>query len=449
MRYIPNTDTDIQDMLSDINVKNVEELFEIVPREFLLREDLNLPHALSEYELLSHMMRLSEENANAQDYRFFIGGGVYHHFIPSVVRHLVSRSEFYTSYTPYQPEISQGTLQAMFEFQTLISMLLGMEVSNASLYDGATSVAEAALMAVRLKKKTKIVVAKSVHPDYRKVMETYCSGNENEIIEIPYDENGMTDMKQFESAVAGGVSCAVLQSPNFFGIIEDLGKYGKIIHEKDALFIAAFSEPLAFGVLKPPGDFGADMCCGEGQSLGIPMGFGGPYLGILTAKKQYVRNMPGRIVGLTEDQNGRQAYVLTLSAREQHIRREKAKSNVCTNQGLCALMAAVYLSGLGKTGIRRVSGICHARAEYAKEKIARLGAVKLKFFSPTFNEFVIKVDADSETLEKRLIEKKIIAGIQMEKFYPELRNCILLTFTETNTAEDIDILCEALKHAMK
>lgn len=449
MRYIPNTDTDIQDMLSDMDVKNVEELFEIVPGKFLLREDLRLPDALSEYELLSHMMRLSEENAHAQDYHFFIGGGVYHHFIPSVVRHLVSRSEFYTSYTPYQPEISQGTLQAMFEYQTLISMLLGMEVSNASLYDGATSVSEAVLMALRLKKKTKIVVSKSVHPDYRKVMETYCNRNENEIIEVPFDENGMTDMRQFEAAVAGGVSCAVLQSPNFFGIIEDLGEYGKIIHENNALFVAAFSEPLAFGVLKPPGDLGADMCCGEGQSLGIPMGFGGPYLGILTAKKQFVRNMPGRIVGLTEDQNGKQAYVLTLSAREQHIRREKAKSNVCTNQGLCALMATVYLSGLGKTGLRRVAGICHSRAEYAKKKIARLGAVKLKFSSPTFNEFVIQVESDSGIIAKKLLEKKIVAGIQMEKFYPELRNCILLTFTETNTTEDIDILCEALNHAVK
>jgi glycine dehydrogenase subunit 1 len=449
MRYIPNTDADIRNMLSDIHIGNVEELFEIVPSHFLLQEDLKLPNALSEYELLSHMMRLSEENANARDYRFFIGGGIYHHYIPSVVRHLVSRSEFYTSYTPYQPEVSQGTLQAMFEYQTLVSMLLGMDVSNASLYDGATSVAEAVLMAVRLKKSMKIAVSKCVHPEYRKVIETYCSGHEHEIIEIPYDENGGTDMGRLESAVAGGVSCVVLQSPNFFGIIEDLGKYEKLIHENDALFVAAFSEPLAFGVLKPPGDFGADLCCGEGQSLGIPMGFGGPSLGILTARKEFVRNMPGRIVGQTVDQNGKQAYVLTLSAREQHIRREKAKSNVCTNQGLCALMAAVYLSGLGKTGLRRVSTVCNARAEYAKEKIARLGAVKLRFSSPTFNEFVIQVEADSKTLEKRLIEKKIIGGIQMEKFYPELKNCILLTFTETNTPEDIDILCDALNRAVK
>jgi glycine dehydrogenase subunit 1 len=449
MRYIPNTNADIQEMLSEMGCKNVEELFEIIPNDVLLREDLKLPNALSEYELLHHMMRLSEENANAVDYRFFLGGGVYHHFIPSVVKHLTSRSEFYTSYTPYQPEISQGTLQAMFEYQTLVCMLLGMEVSNASLYDGATSVAESVLMALRLKKKPRIVVSKSVHPDYRKVLDTYCSSNENEIIEIPYDAHGMTDMKQFKEAVASGVSCAVLQSPNFFGVVEDLKKYGNVIHENDALFVAAFSEPLAFGVLKPPGNFDADICCGEGQSLGIPMGFGGPYLGILTAKKQFVRNMPGRIVGRTEDNNGKQAYVLTLSAREQHIRREKAKSNVCTNQGLCALMATVYLSGLGKTGLRRVSEICHSRSEYAKEKLSRLEGVTIRFSSPTYNEFVVQLEADSEKVTEKLLEEKIVCGIQLEKFYPELGNCILLTFTETNASEDIDTLCKALKHAVK
>ncbi len=444
MRYIPNTDADIGKMLKEIGVRNIIDLFSAVPEELILTEELALPPSLSESDLLSHMYAMGGENAHAGSYKCFLGGGAYSHFIPSAVTSIVSRSEFYTSYTPYQPEVSQGTLQAMFEYQTLMCELLGMDVSNASLYCGASSTAEAVLMALRVKKGGTVIVSKAVHPEYRQVIRTYCGHGTGTLIEVPFDKSGATDAGRLGELIDGETAAVVVQSPNFFGVIEDLERLEALVHEKNALLIAAFTEPLAFGILKPPGEFGADICCGEGQSFGIYQGFGGPHLGILTTKEKLLRNMPGRIVGRTKDENGKDAYVLTLSAREQHIRREKAKSNVCTNQGLCALTAAVYLEGLGKSGIRMLGLANHTRAEYAKKKLLDVDWVEPGFYGPTFNEFVLKLGHDPKEVVTRLLDKKMIAGIPLCDFYPGLRDCLLVTVTELASPEDIDALAEAM-----
>lgn len=445
MRYIPNTDADIKRMLKEIGVRDISELFGAVPNKFLLDKDLDLPSALSEIDLRTVMERLGEKNAYAGSYKSFLGGGAYNHFIPAVVRSIVSRSEFYTSYTPYQPEVSQGTLQAMFEFQTLMCELFGMDVSNASMYCGASSAAEAVLMALRIKKGGTVIVSETVHPEYRRVIETYCGKGTAAIVEVPYDPNGATDRDRLKEMLDDDTAAVVIQSPNFFGIIEDLEELVKLVHEKVALFISLFTEPVSFGLLKPPGELGADICCGEGQSLGIPVGFGGPHLGILTVKEKFLRNLPGRIVGRTHDDRGRDAYVLTLTAREQHIRREKAKSNVCTNEGLCALMATVYLEGLGKTGIRKLAGTNHSRAEYAKKKLLEVEYADLGFGGPSFNEFVLRLGRDPNEVVNRLLEKKIIAGIPLGSRYPALKDCLLVTVTELLTREDIDALSDAMK----
>jgi len=445
MSYIPNTDADIRQMLEEIGVRSANDLFHHIPDDLRVKKELDLPGPLSELELLAHMEKISRENANLHEYSSFLGGGVYYHFIPPVVGHLTSRSEFYTAYTPYQPEISQGTLQAIFEYQTLMCMLTGMDVSNASVYDGASSAAEAARMSLRVKKKNRIVVSKTLHPEYRKVIKTYVNSSDKEMVEVAYNDRGVTDIDELSRVLDDSVSCVIMQSPNFFGVIEEPGRYEKIIHKSGSLYIAAFTEPLAFGMLRPPGTFGADIVCGEGQSLGIPPGFGGPYLGILTCKKDLVRNMPGRIVGRTIDKNGRTAFVLTLAAREQHIRREKATSNICTNQGLCALTAAVYLTALGKQGLRKVSCFNHSRAEYAKSELCKIDGINLKFNSQTFNEFVIQTTEDPAVIEEKLLEKRILPGIPLKRFYRELSDCLLVAVTEMNSVEEIDELCSSLK----
>jgi glycine dehydrogenase subunit 1 len=445
MRYIPNTAADIEEMLAVIGVRGVADLFGAVPEEFILTQDLALPPSLSEPDLLSHMRAMGAENAHAGNYKCFLGGGAYHHFIPSSVTRIVSRSEFYTSYTPYQPEVSQGTLQAMFEFQTLMCELLGMDVSNASLYCGASSTAEAVLMALRAHKGRTVVLSEGVAPEYRQVIKTYCGYQTVSLIEVPFNESGATDVDLLGNHVDGQTAAVVVQSPNFFGVIEDIERLETLVHEKKSLLICSFAEPLAFGILKPPGDFGADICCGEGQSFGIPLGFGGPHLGILTAKENFLRNMPGRIVGRTKDEDGKDAYVLTLSAREQHIRREKAKSNICTNQGLCALIATVYLEGLGKSGIRKLGLANHSRAEYAKKRLLEVDWVEPGFSGPTFNEFVLRLGHDPTEVVTRLLKEKMIAGIPLGKFYPALDDCLLVTVTESVSRDDIDALAEALK----
>lgn len=443
MSYIPNTDADIEAMLKEIDVQSVHNLFAHIPDDLLLRGDLKLPGPLSEMELLDHLKDLSRANAHVGEYVSFLGGGIYNHFIPSVVRHLAGRSEFYTSYTPYQPEVSQGTLQAIFEYQTLMCMLTHMDVSNASLYDGATAAAEAVLMSLRTNKRSSVIVSASVHPEYRQVIQTYLRNNDYEMLEIPYNERGETDVGALEKTIDDSCSCVVVQSPNFFGIVEDLRVYEKVIHREGALFITTFSEPLAFGILNPPGMYGADIVCGEGQSLGIPVGFGGPSLGILTCRKELLRQVPGRIVGKTIDREGHTAYVLTLSAREQHIRREKATSNICTNQGLCALTAGVYIASLGKRGIRKLAILNHERAEFAKKELMKVGGIALRFLGSTFNEFVIRTSNNPADIVERLAERKIFPGVQLGRYYKNLSDCMLVTVTEMNGQEEINALCQA------
>jgi len=443
MSYIPNTDADIEAMLKEIDVQSVHNLFAHIPDDLLLRGDLEIPGPLSEMELLDHLKDLSRANAHVGEYVSFLGGGIYNHFIPSVVRHLAGRSEFYTSYTPYQPEVSQGTLQAIFEYQTLMCMLTHMDVSNASLYDGATAAAEAVLMSLRTNKRSSVIVSASVHPEYRQVIQTYLRNNDYEMLEIPYNERGETDVGALEKTIDDSCSCVVVQSPNFFGIVEDLRVYEKVIHREGALFITTFSEPLAFGILNPPGMYGADIVCGEGQSLGIPVGFGGPSLGILTCRKELLRQVPGRIVGKTIDREGHTAYVLTLSAREQHIRREKATSNICTNQGLCALTAGVYIASLGKRGIRKLAILNHERTEFAKKELMKVGGIALRFLGSTFNEFVIRTSNNPAGIVERLAERKIFPGVQLGRYYKNLSDCMLVTVTEMNGQEEINALCQA------
>jgi len=435
--YISNTQKDIAEMLKEIDIDSVQELFSTIPSELRLKSKLNLPSPFSEMELLEHSRSLGNKNTNLNTCISFLGGGIYNHYIPSVVKHLTGRSEFYTSYTPYQPEVSQGTLQAIFEFQTLICMLTGMEVSNASMYDGASVAAEAVLMAMRVNRKSRACFSRALHPEYRQVIKTYMDASGREVLECPIDERGVTDIEELEKLIDKSVSCVVIQFPNFFGILEDLEELEGIIHSKGAMLICVFTEPLAFGLLKPPGEYNADIVCGEGQSLGIPPGFGGPGLGILTCKKELIRNMPGRIVGETVDVEGKRSFVLTLSTREQHIRREKSTSNICTNHGLCALAASVYLSLLGKNGLKKLSLINLNLAEYAKKELCGIKGVELKFDMPTFNEFVIKIKKDPRELVKAMGRENIFPGIPLGFFYPELSDCLLLTVTEKNKRDEI------------
>ncbi|MBM4346966.1 MAG: aminomethyl-transferring glycine dehydrogenase subunit GcvPA [Deltaproteobacteria bacterium] len=441
LRYLPHTRVDVREMLEAIGMKSVEDLFEAIPKKFRLSKPLNLPPPLSESDLIRHL-----EGIQSQTYSSFLGGGAYHHFIPAVVSHLISRSEFYTAYTPYQPEISQGTLQAIFEYQTLMCQLTGMEVSNASMYDGASSLAEAVLMAQRITGRKKILLSQTVHPEYRKVIQTYSDPDEQEIVLIPYLRGeGRTDEKALVQCLDQDVSAVVIQNPNFFGVIEDFKNMGEKVHQAGGLLITCFSEAVAYGILGPPGEFGADIVVGEGQSFGIPVSFGGPYLGIFTTKEKFIRNMPGRLVGETVDLEGKRGFVLTLATREQHIRREKATSNICTNEGLCALMATIYLSLLGKKGLRELALMNLSKAEYTKKVASGIRGYEVAFSAPTFNEFILRVDGDPEKILEKLKEKRILGGLSMERFYPELDHHLLVTVTEMNTKEEIDTWAETLE----
>jgi glycine dehydrogenase subunit 1 len=445
MRYIPHTQEDIKTMLKFVGAKKVEDLFDVIPKEYRLSKPLNLPEPLSEPDLLRHFQELQ-----SPAYSSFLGAGAYHHFIPSVVSALISRSEFSTAYTPYQPEISQGTLQAIFEYQTLMCQLTGMEVSNASMYDGASSLAEAVLMAHRITKKKKVLLSQAIHPEYRRVVQTYLDPDQQETILVPYQkERGRTDEKILFDLLKEDVSAVVIQSPNFFGVIEDLQPIGKRIHDCGGVMIVGFSEAIAYGILQPPGAMGADIVAGEGQSLGIPISYGGPYLGIFTTLERFVRNMPGRLVGQTIDLEGKRGFVLTLATREQHIRRERATSNICTNEGLCALMAAVFLSCLGKEGLKELAVMNLSKTEYAKKVISRIRGCKLNFTGPTFNEFVLQIEKEPEKVLEKLMEERILGGLPLGKFYPELGRHLLITATEMNEKEEIDRWAEALEKALR
>ncbi len=441
MRYLPHTEEDVAEMLKAIGVANLDDLYATIPRECRRTSGLDLPEPMTEWELEDHMATLAGSMAVSPEYKVFVGAGSYEHFIPESVIQLLARSEFVTAYTPYQPEISQGTLQAIYEYQTLVARLLGMETANASLYDGASALAEALLMALRITHRNRVAISRTVHPSYQKVVRTYLASAGCELLELSYLQDGTTDL----SALNGtdDLAAVAVQSPNFFGCIEDLKPIGELVHDKGALFVVCFSEPLAYGLLKNPGSQGADIACGEGQSFGIPQSFGGPGLGMFASKMKYVRSMPGRLVGMSKDMAGERGFVLTLATREQHIRREKATSNICTNGSLCALAAAMYMASLGGTGIRELAMLNHDKSEYLKKELVGAG-FKVPFCGPTFNEFVVEFPPGFESTYERLLEKKIVPGLSLASYYPELPNHYLLCATEVRTRADMDALVREL-----
>jgi glycine dehydrogenase subunit 1 len=437
MRYLPHTSENITAMLQKVGLNSLDDLFSTVPEDCRRKTDLNLPEPLSEWELNAHMDALASSIAVSPQYKVFLGSGSYDHYIPEAMKHLLSRSEIYTAYTPYQPEISQGTLQTIYEYQTLITRLLGMEVANASMYDGASALAEALLMAIRITRRNKVAVSRLIHPLYRRVVQTYFASTGYEVVELPYFPNGQTDVTGLDQL--GDLAAVAVQSPNFFGCIEDL----KDIDEK-TLFVTSFTEPLAYGILKNPGRCGTDIACGEGQSLGIPRSFGGPGLGVFASNLKYVRNMPGRLIGQTTDKKGKRGFVLTLATREQHIRREKATSNICSNQGLCATAATMYMAFVGGTGFRELAQLNRDKAEYLKGELQKAGFT-ISFDSPTFNEFVVEFPAGFETTYSRLVKKKIVAGLPLSPYFPELTNHYVLCATETSSKADMDELVKEVQ----
>mgnify|MGYP000866127561 CR=1 FL=1 len=434
-------------MLQAIGVGSIDALFAAIPAQFRLSRPLALPPALTELELTRHMATLAERNVHADQRVCFLGGGSYDHFVPAVVDALASRGEFYTSYTPYQPEVSQGTLQAMFEYQTLICRLTGMDVSNASLYDGGTAAVEAVLMAMSVtRRESKVVVAGGVHPEYRQVLRTYLAGLETECVPVGAGQ-GSTDLETLAAAVDDRTACVLIQHPNFFGCLEDVAAAARIAHDAGALLVQAF-DPISLGLLKRPAELGADIAVAEGQALGTPMLFGGPYLGIMACREQFLRRLPGRIAGQTTDRRGQPCWVLTLQTREQHIRRDKATSNICTNQGLIALRAAIYLSALGPQGLRETAELCLQKARYAAAQITAGERFELAFDRPTFKEFVVRSRAGGvERLLAQASAAGSLAGVPLGRWYPELSDCFLVAVTEKRTREEIDALAQCLREA--
>ncbi len=445
MRYLPHTEEDIREMLAQIGIDSLADLFRSIPDDLKLSNTLDLPEALSEPELIAELRELSEKNL-VRGFSSFVGAGIYSHLAPSAVDHILRRSEFYTAYTPYQPEVSQGTLQAIFEYQTLISLLLEAEVTNASMYDGATGCAEAALMARRIqRKRSKVLIARNVHPEFRRVTQTYMVNTPEDLVEVAFDDQGRIDRADLQSKLTDDVACLIVGHPNYFGVLESLDELSQIVHDAKALLVVTFSEPLAYGILPGPGRAGADIIAGEGQSFLGAMNFGGPSLGIFSTRDKFVRQMPGRVCGMTKDVEGRRGFVLTLSTREQHIRREKATSNICTNQGLCALSAAIFLSLMGKGGLRRLAEINLAKSEYLKKRIDALEGYKVAFAAPSFNEFVIHcARKNADDVRCDLYGKNILAGVDLKDDYPELDSHLLLNVTEMHRRADIDALIDAL-----
>jgi glycine dehydrogenase subunit 1 len=446
MRYTPHTAADKERMLQTVGVRSIEDLYQHIPESLRQDSAIHLPHGLSELQVRKRLASMAARNANAAEWSLFLGGGIYHHFIPSTVDALISRSEFATSYTPYQPEVSQGTLQALFEFQTLICQLTGMEVANAGVYDGASAMAEALLMSRRIQpvKRRHVLISRAVHPQYREVAATYFKNlTDVQLEEVPVDSTGATDLNQLRSRLNDAAMSVVVGYPNFFGVIEDLAPIRAACERSGAHLVTVTAEPLALALLKPPGDCGADIAVGEGQSLGVPMTLGGPGFGFFASRKKFVRSMPGRLVGETVDTEDRRGFVLTLATREQHIRREKATSNICTSQTLCALAATVFMSLMGKTGLRRLAEINLSRAQDARQRLIREAGLDPVFSGPCFNEFVMRAES-IEHLFRRCAEERIVPGVPLQKWYPELRNCFLICVTDMNEREEIERLVRAV-----
>ncbi|HEX8736538.1 MAG TPA: aminomethyl-transferring glycine dehydrogenase subunit GcvPA [Pyrinomonadaceae bacterium] len=444
MRYIPNSPEEREEMLGVVGLNSAEELFRSIPNEVKLNRALDITEPLAEPEVIGAMENLADKNTAARK-TSFLGAGVYSHFSPTIVDHLIQRSEFFTSYTPYQPEVSQGTLQYIFEFQTLVCQLTGMDVANASMYDGSTSMAEAFLMAQRVTRRDKVVIAETVHPEYLAVAKTYTQHGHLAIETVHFNKETGRILADDLNKLDDKTAALVIQSPNFFGCIEDLQSLAEKAHAVGALLIVVVTEAISFGLLKTPGACGADIVVAEGQSFGIPMSFGGPHVGLFACKDKYVRQMPGRLAGIAYDKNGNRGFVLTLATREQHIRRDKATSNICTNQGLIALAATIYMEAMGKKGLQEVAVQNAQKAAYAKRKIAEIEGFSLPFSSPTFNEFIVRAPkAANEILEKLRTGNNIIGGLALSRYYAENPNDFLVCVTETNTKQQIDNLVESL-----
>jgi glycine dehydrogenase subunit 1 len=449
VRYIPNSPDERASMLHEVGLDSAEALFNSIPAELRLREPLNIPSALSEMELLAYFEELASQNLEAVR-PSFLGAGAYQHYSPTIIDHLISRSEFFTSYTPYQPEISQGTLQAIFEFQTMVCQLTGMEVANASMYDGSTALAEAVLMAERVTNRSKVLVSSAIHPEYLEVAKTYVQHAGIDLKKIDFDhKTGLTQIDaqiDKRAELDNQTAALIVQSPNFFGCIENLSSLAEKAHAVGALFIVAITEPVSLGILQPPGACGADIVIAEGQSFGIPLSYGGPYVGLFATREKFVRQMPGRLVGQAMDQQGRRGFVLTLATREQHIKREKATSNICTNEGLIALAATIYMTTMGRRGMQEVAYQSAQKTAYLIKQLEKLKGFSLPFSGPRFNEFVLRTPIKAEDLLQRLAkEKGITGGLALSHYFPESPNDLLVCVTEVNTRNQIDSFIEGLR----
>jgi glycine dehydrogenase subunit 1 len=445
MRYLPKSPAERQQMLAEIGAASIDDLFAMIPAEYRLKRDLNVPQAKAESEIVDYFQAAGAKNATG--YASFLGAGAYRHYRPVIIDSLIQRGEFLTSYTPYQAEISQGSLQATFEFQTMIAELTGMDVANASMYDGSTGAAEAVRMAMRITRRDKTVVAANVHPEYREVMATYALNQKLPITTVGYDKKtGRVDLAALDAAITKETAAVLVQSPNFFGVIEDIPAIAALAHAKGALLVVSIAEAVSLGVVQPPVE--ADIVSLEAQSFGVALSYGGPYCGVLATKDQYVRQMPGRLVGQTVDGNGNRGFVLTLSTREQHIRREKATSNICSNEALVALMATIFLSVYGKEGICELAEQNLAKADYAARTLASQPGAKLLFTgAPRFHEFVLQTKEAPAAWSKRLLDNKIVGGIELNRWYPELGNATLWCATEMVTREQIDTAAKVLAAA--
>jgi glycine dehydrogenase subunit 1 len=433
MRYLPKSPADRAVMLKSVGARSINDLFEPIPAEYRLNRDLKIPRQMAESEIIDWFRERSRENGDG--HASFLGAGAYHHYRPVIIDSLISRGEFLTAYTPYQAEISQGTLQSIFEFQTMICELTGMEVANASMYDGSTAAAEAVMMAVRLTGRRSVVVAKSVHPEYREVLATYAFHQGMPTSTVPFSEAGRLDLKSLERAVTTDTGCVLIQSPNFFGTIEDVEAIAEIAHRNGAMLVVSIAEAVSLGIVEPPR--AADVIAMEAQSFGVPLTFGGPYCGVIATREAYMRQMPGRLVGQTTDRNGKRGFVLTLATREQHIRREKATSNICTNQALMALMANIFMTVYGKVGLKELAKQNLAKTAYAAQQLGKNAKVLFRA-APRFNEFVVQTNEDPYAINSRLLGHKIVGGLPLKKFYPELGNAALWCCTELTTRSMID-----------
>jgi glycine dehydrogenase subunit 1 len=433
MRYLPKSPADREAILKTIGVRSIDDLFSSIPPEYRLNRDLKVPRQMTESEIVDWFRERSRENGDG--YATFLGAGAYYHYRPVIIDSLISRGEFLTAYTPYQAEISQGTLQSIFEFQTMICELTGMEVANASMYDGSTAAAEAAMMACRVTGRNAVAIARSVHPEYREVLTTYAHHQGMPLAAIPFTNNARLDLDQLEKSITADTACVLIQSPNFFGTIEDVAAIAEIAHKHGALLVVSIAEAVSLGIVEPPRQ--ADIIAMEAQSFGVPLGFGGPYCGVIATREQYVRQMPGRLVGQTTDRNGKRGFVLTLATREQHIRREKATSNICTNQALVALMVNIFMTIYGKAGLRELAAHNLAKATYAAQQFGKHAKVLFPG-APRFNEFVVQTAEDPRAINDRLLEHRSVGGLPLKKFYPELGSAALWCCTEMTTRAAMD-----------